>query len=72
MIRRHVIAILIRPEGDGSPGGVDWMGTWRTLHPRRILHATGAISVHGGVLLGESRTRALRSEAEFSANRALI
>ena len=22
------------------------MGTWRTLHPRRILHEPGAISVH--------------------------
>ena len=22
------------------------MGTWRTLHPRRILHSPGAISVH--------------------------
>ena len=26
-------------------------GTWRTLHPRRILHAPGAISVHGGLWL---------------------
>ena len=25
------------------------MGTWRTLHPRRISHAPGAISVHGSV-----------------------
>ena len=23
------------------------METWRTLHPRRILHAPGAISAHG-------------------------
>ena len=25
------------------------METWRTLHPREILHAPGAISVYGGV-----------------------
>ena len=30
-----------------TPRGIIWMGTWRTLHPRRILHAPGAISVHG-------------------------
>ena len=23
------------------------MATWMTLHPRRILHAPGSISVHG-------------------------
>ena len=33
------------------------MGTWRTLHPRRILHAPGAFSVHGGVLPGEPSTQ---------------
>ena len=26
------------------------MGTWKTMNPRRILHAPGAISVHDGVL----------------------
>ena len=30
-----------------TPRDIIWMGTWRTLHPRRILHAPGAISVHG-------------------------
>ena len=44
------------------------MGTWRTLHPRRILHALGAISVHRDVLLGEPRTRALRSGTECSSD----
>ena len=46
------------------------MGTWRTLHPRRILHALGVISVHGGVSPDVPRTRALRSSAECSANSA--
>ena len=32
---------------DVTPRGIIWMGAWRTLHPRRILHALGAISVHG-------------------------
>ena len=27
--------------------GIIWMGTWKTLHPRKILHATSSISVHG-------------------------
>ena len=40
------------------------MGTWRTLHPRRILYAPGVISVHGGVSPGEPRTRALRFGVE--------
>ena len=31
----------------GTPRGIIWMGTWRILHPRRILHAPGAISLHG-------------------------
>ena len=29
----------------GTPKGIIWMGTWRTLQPRRIL-APGAISVY--------------------------
>ena len=33
----------------GTPRGIIWMGTWRTLHTRLILHAPGAISVHGDV-----------------------
>ena len=46
------------------------MGTWRTLHTRRILHAPNAISVHGGVSSAEPRIRALRSGAEWSGDRA--
>ena len=30
----------------GTPRGIIWIGTRRILHPRRILHATGAINVH--------------------------
>ena len=33
------------------------MGTWRTLQPRRIVHAPGAFSVRGDVLSGDPRTR---------------
>ena len=33
----------------GTPRGIICMGSWRTLHPRWILHAPGSISVHGGV-----------------------
>ena len=46
------------------PRGIIWMGAWKTLHPRLILHTPGAISEQGGVSPGESRTRALRSGAE--------
>ena len=42
------------------------MGTWGTLHPRRILHAPDAISVHGGISPGEPGTRAFQSRAEGS------
>ena len=41
------------------------MGTWSTLHARRILHAPGAISVHGGFSPGEPRALALRSGVEY-------
>ena len=41
----------------GNPRCIIWMGTWRMLHPIRILHALGAFSVHVGVLLGEPRIR---------------
>ena len=44
------------------------MGTWRTVHPQRILHAPGAISVYGSFSLGEPRTRALQSGAEDSTD----
>ena len=30
----------------GTPKSIIWIGTWRTLDPRRILRAAGA--VHGG------------------------
>ena len=40
------------------------------LSKRRILHAPGAISVHGSVSPGKPRTRALRSEAEGSSDLA--
>ena len=43
------------------------MGTWRTLHSQQILHAPGAISVHGAVSPVEPRTRAFRSGAECSS-----
>ena len=45
------------------------MGTWRTLHPRRTLHAPGDISAHGGISKGKLRTQALRSGVECSADR---
>ena len=38
-------------------------GTWRTLHPRRILHAPDTTSVHGGLLVSsENKTLVLRSQ----------
>ena len=37
----------------GTPRGIFWKGTWRTLHTGRILHAPGVISAHGGVSPGE-------------------
>ena len=37
-----------------------------TLHPRRILHAPDAISVHDSVLPGELQNRALRFGFEYS------
>ena len=51
----------------GTPRDIIWMGTWRTLHPRRILHTPSAISVHG-----EPRTRALLSGAEDSIDWATV
>ena len=72
MIRRHAIAIFIRKTifirnaifilpCFGNPRGIIWMGTWKTLHLRRILCVPGAISVHGGFSPGKPRTRAIRS-----------
>ena len=52
----------------GTPRGIIRMGIGRTLHRRRILRASGAISVHGGVSPGEPRTQALRFGAEGSFN----
>ena len=43
------------------------MVIWRILHLRRILHAPGAISVHGGVSPGEPRYWAHGSGPEWSA-----
>ena len=37
----------------GTPRGIIWMGTWRSLHPRQTLLAPGAISVYGGFSPGE-------------------
>ena len=54
----------------GTPRGIIWKE--RTLHPRRILHAPGAISVHGGFSPDESRTRVLRSGAEYSTDWATV
>ena len=50
----------------GTPRGLIWMETQRTLDLQRILYAPGVISVHGSFSLGESRTRVLRSETEHS------
>ena len=44
------------------------MGIWRTLYPRRILPAPGAISVYGGISSGEPRTQVLGSGAESSSD----
>ena len=52
----------------GIPIGIIWIGTWKTLHTRPILHAPGAISVHDSVSLSELRTRDLRSGAECSSD----
>ena len=52
----------------GTPRGIIRMVTWRTLHLRRILHASGAISKHGSFSPGEPRTRALQSRNEYSAD----
>ena len=59
MVRRHDIAILIPHRGDVSPALVPpevqfSMRTWKTLDPRRILHAPGAINVQGGFLAEQS------------------
>ena len=51
----------------GTPKGIIWMRTWRTMRKRWILHAPGAISVHGGVSTGEPRTRAI-SDPELSGH----
>ena len=51
-----------------TPRGIIWMGTWRTLYPRWILHASDAISIHGGVLAGKPRAQVRRSGTEHSAD----
>ena len=35
----------------GTPTGIIWVGTWRTLLPRQILHAPISFSVHGSFCL---------------------
>ena len=55
----------------GTSRGIILMQTWRTLHPRRILHASGAISVYRGVSPGEPRTWILQSGSECSADRVI-
>ena len=42
------------------------MGTWRTLHPRRILYTPGAISIYGCV--SQASLEPVPSEAECSAD----
>ena len=39
------------------------MGTWKTMHLRRISHTPGTINIHGGGLSGEFQTQALLSRA---------
>ena len=39
------------------------MGTWRALYPRKILHAPGAINIHGGVSPAQPRIRALQIQS---------
>ena len=52
----------------GTPRGIIWMGTWITIHPWRILHASGAISVHSYFSAGKPQTRAFRCEDEDSTD----
>ena len=52
----YAITILIRHGRNSSPQNIVWMGIWRTLHPRQILHALDAITVHDGVSICEPRT----------------
>ena len=56
----------------GTPRGIIDMRTWWTLHPRRILHGPGAISVHVGFPPGEPRFRALRYEVADSTDCATV
>ena len=56
----------------GTPRGIIWTGTWRTLHPRWILRAPAAINIHASVLPGEPRIRALRSGAELPLQAVLV
>ena len=48
------------------------METWRKLYPLRILHAPGAISVHGGFSSGKPRTWILRYGTEDSTDWAIV
>ena len=49
----------------GTPRGIIWMRTWRTLHPWRILHAPDAISVYG--VASQASLEPGRSRTELSA-----
>ena len=51
-----------------TPTCLMWMETWRTLHPRRVIHAPGVISVQGDVLSGKPGIRVLRSGAKCSSD----
>ena len=68
MIRSHAITLLIRHRGDRYSRVIIWMGTWRTLHPQRILHRPNTICVHGSVSPGVPRPWALWAGAECSAD----
>ena len=48
--------------------GYYWQRAWKTLHPRWILHAPSAISIHDGVSPSEPRTWTLLSGAGCSVD----
>ena len=55
-----------------TPRGIIWMGIWRTLYSRRILHATSAISVHGRFSPGEPLIRVIQSRVQNSTHLATV
>ena len=72
MIRRHVIIISIRDGREGScalaPPEIKFERQLGGHCTHNVLHAAGAIIVHGGFSPGEPRTRNLRSGADYSAD----